>query len=65
MVFFLLIGQENFVNARRLHYLPMPRLARHNRRRIVITGLAANLWHVDITGDAAGTEATPFANTVA
>jgi hypothetical protein len=32
---------------------------------IKIRGLAANLWHVDITGDAAGTEATPFANTVA
>ncbi len=34
-------------------------------QRIRILGLAANLWHVDITGDAAGTEATPFANTVA
>lgn len=33
--------------------------------RIVITGLATNLWHVEITGDAAGTEATPFADTVA
>ena len=33
--------------------------------RIIITGLGTNLWHVDITGDAAGTEATPFANTVA
>lgn len=32
---------------------------------IEITGLAANLWHVSIVGDAAGTEATPFANTVA
>lgn len=32
---------------------------------IEITGLAANLWHVAIVGDAAGTEATPFANTVA
>lgn len=34
-------------------------------QRIRILGLATNLWHVDITGDAAGTEATPFANTVA
>lgn len=34
-------------------------------QRIRILGLAANLWHVDIIGDAAGTEATPFANTVA
>lgn len=32
---------------------------------IEIEGLAANLWYVRITGDAAGTEATPFANTVA
>lgn len=32
---------------------------------IEITGLGANLWHVAIVGDAAGTEATPFANTVA
>ena len=32
---------------------------------IEIEGLAANLWRVNITGDAAGTEATPFANTVA
>lgn len=32
---------------------------------IEIEGLAANLWHVSIVGDAAGTEATPFANTVA
>lgn len=31
---------------------------------IEITGLAANLWYVEIIGDAAGTEATPFANTV-
>lgn len=34
-------------------------------QEIVIEGLAANLWHVSIRGDAAGTEATPFANTVA
>lgn len=32
---------------------------------IEIEGLAANLWFVKIIGDAAGTEATPFANTVA
>lgn len=32
---------------------------------ITIEGLAANLWYVEIRGDAAGTEATPFANTVA
>jgi hypothetical protein len=32
---------------------------------IEIEGLAANLWHVSIRGDAAGSEATPFANTVA
>lgn len=32
---------------------------------ITIEGLAANLWEVNITGDAAGTEATPFQNTVA
>lgn len=32
---------------------------------IEIEGLAANLWFVKIVGDAAGTEATPFANTVA
>lgn len=32
---------------------------------IVIEGLAANLWHVRMWGDAAGTEATPFADTVA
>jgi len=31
---------------------------------IEIIGLAANLWFVSIRGDAAGTEATPFANTV-
>lgn len=34
-------------------------------QRIRITGLAAALWYVEIIGDAAGTEATPFANTVA
>jgi hypothetical protein len=34
-------------------------------QRIVITGLSATVWHVEITGDAAGTEATPFENTVA
>lgn len=32
---------------------------------VTIEGLAANLWYVEIIGDAAGTEATPFANTVA
>jgi hypothetical protein len=32
---------------------------------ITVEGLAANLWQVEIVGDAAGTEATPFANTVA
>lgn len=32
---------------------------------VEIEGLAANLWYVRITGDAAGTEATPFADTVA
>lgn len=32
---------------------------------IRIKGLAANLWFVEINGDAAGTEATPFADTVA
>ena len=32
---------------------------------IEIEGLATNLWFVRIVGDAAGTEATPFANTVA
>lgn len=32
---------------------------------VEIEGLAANLWNVRIVGDAAGTEATPFANTVA
>ena len=32
---------------------------------VTIEGLAANLWFVTIIGDAAGTEATPFANTVA
>jgi hypothetical protein len=31
---------------------------------VTIEGLAANLWFVEICGDAAGTEATPFANTV-
>lgn len=34
-------------------------------QRIRISGLAANLWYVEIIGDAAGTEASPFANTVA
>lgn len=32
---------------------------------VTIEGLAANLWFVTIIGDAAGTEVTPFANTVA
>jgi hypothetical protein len=31
---------------------------------IRIKGLDTNLWFVEINGDAAGTEATPFANTV-
>lgn len=31
---------------------------------IRITGLTTTLWYVEITGDAAGTEATPFADTV-
>jgi len=34
-------------------------------QEIEIEGLAANLWYVKIVGDAAGTEATPFTNTVA
>ena len=34
-------------------------------QEIEIIGLAANLWYVRIRGDAAGTEATPFADTVA
>jgi hypothetical protein len=34
-------------------------------QEIEIIGLAAGLWFVSIRGDAAGTEATPFANTVA
>ncbi len=34
-------------------------------QRITIKGLATNLWFVEIQGDAAGTEATPFENTVA
>ena len=34
-------------------------------QRITITGLAANLWYVQIIGDAAGTEASPFSNSVA
>jgi hypothetical protein len=32
---------------------------------VTIEGLAANLWYVEIRGDAAGTEASPFSNTVA
>lgn len=32
---------------------------------VEITGLAANLWFVTIIGDAAGNEATPFADSVA
>jgi hypothetical protein len=32
---------------------------------IDIEALSATLWHVSIRGDAAGTEATPFADTVA
>ncbi len=34
-------------------------------QRITIIGLDQNLWWVEIRGDAAGTEATPFQNTVA
>ena len=34
-------------------------------QRILITGLSTTRWHVEITGDAAGTEATPFQDTVA
>ncbi len=34
-------------------------------QEIEIEGLAANLWFVKIVGDAGGTEATPFTNTVA
>lgn len=34
-------------------------------QEIEIEGLAAGLWYVKIVGDAAGTEATPFTNTVA
>lgn len=34
-------------------------------QRIRIRALSSTVWHVDIIGDAAGTEATPFANTVA
>lgn len=34
-------------------------------QKIVITDIATDMWHVDIVGDAAGTEATPFADTVA
>lgn len=34
-------------------------------QEIDIEGLGANLWFVKIVGDAAGTEATPFTNTVA
>ena len=34
-------------------------------QEIEIIGLGTNLWFVSIRGDAAGTEATPFANTVA
>lgn len=33
-------------------------------QRVLIRGLAANLWYVEIIGDAAGSEATPFADTV-
>lgn len=33
-------------------------------QEIEIVGLATNLWHVTMRGDAAGTEATPFADTV-
>jgi len=34
-------------------------------QEIEIVGLATNLWFVTMRGDAAGTEATPFADTVA
>lgn len=33
-------------------------------QRVRLTGLAANLWYAEIIGDAAGTEASPFADTV-
>ena len=33
-------------------------------QEITIEDIAANVWFVSIRGDAAGTEATPFANTV-
>lgn len=32
---------------------------------ITIEGMSSTVWYVEIIGDAAGTEATPFANTVA
>ena len=34
-------------------------------QEIIIEGMAAAIWYVRIIGDAAGTEATPFENTVA
>lgn len=34
-------------------------------QRIRVTGIATNKWYVEIIGDAAGTEASPFADTVA
>lgn len=34
-------------------------------QEVEIEGLATNLWYAKVVGDAAGTEATPFANTVA
>ncbi len=33
-------------------------------QEMIIEGMAANLWYVYIRGDASGTEATPFADTV-
>lgn len=34
-------------------------------QRIVIKDIATDMWFVEMTGDAAGTEATPFSDTVA
>jgi hypothetical protein len=31
---------------------------------VVVTDIAANVWHAHVVSDAAGTEATPFANLV-
>lgn len=32
--------------------------------RVVVTDIAANVWHAYMVSDASGSEATPFANTV-